>query len=247
MSQSLRQIYASSPLFGGNAAYVEDMYASWVRDPASVPARWRQFFAEQAPGEALTAGRGGASGASQGAATTVGAGRAVPQSSAGVIAETVDDSGPATEKQAAVSRLIQVYSQRGHQIADLDPLGMQQRPMPNVMRLDYAGLGDADLDTEFYVGSFAGQPDVRMRLRGLLATLTRVYGGKVGADFAHLSRGRERVWIRERLERGMLTNPLTDDERRHILAQLTAAEGIERYLHTRYVGQKRFSLEGGDS
>jgi 2-oxoglutarate dehydrogenase E1 component len=247
MSQSLRQIYASSPLFGGNAAYVEDLYASWVRDPASVPARWRQFFAEQAPGDALTAGRGGASGASQGTAATVGVGRAMPTSSAGFAAETVDDSGPATEKQAAVSRLIQVYSLRGHQIADLDPLGMQQRPMPNVMRLDYAGLGDADLDTEFYVGSFAGQPDVRMRLRDLLATLTRVYGGKVGADFAHLSRGRERVWIRERLERGMLTNPLTDDERRHILAQLTAAEGIERYLHTRYVGQKRFSLEGGDS
>ncbi|MBN8281387.1 MAG: 2-oxoglutarate dehydrogenase E1 component, partial [Gammaproteobacteria bacterium] len=147
----------------------------------------------------------------------------------------------------AVSRLIQVYSLRGHQIADLDPLGMQERPMPNVMRLEYAGLTDADLDTEFYVGNFGGRADVRMRLRDLLATLTRVYGGKVGADFAHLSRGRERVWIRERLERWMLANPLTDDERRHILSQLTAAEGIERYLHTRYVGQKRFSLEGGDS
>jgi len=247
MSQSLRQIYASSPLFGGNAAYVEDLYASWLRDPASVPARWRQFFAEQAPAEARLAGRPGAAGPAAGTAAPETVRRAPPASPAGDTAETSDDSGPATEKQAAVSRLIQVYSLRGHQIADLDPLGMQQRPMPNVMRLDYAGLGDADLDTEFYVGNFAGQPDVRLRLRDLLAKLTRVYGGKVGADFAHLSRGRERVWIRERLERGMLANPLTDDERRHILSQLTAAEGIERYLHTRYVGQKRFSLEGGDS
>ncbi|MBL8202302.1 MAG: 2-oxoglutarate dehydrogenase E1 component [Chromatiales bacterium] len=247
MSQTLRQIYASSPLFGGNAAYVEDMYASWLRDPASVPARWRQFFAEQAPADAPAGGLTVAAAGGPGAVSPAAPRRPAPALPAEFHAETADDSGPATEKQAAVSRLIQVYSLRGHQIADLDPLGMQQRPMPNVMRLEYAGLGEADLDTEFYVGNFAGQPDVRMRLRDLLATLTTVYGGKVGADFAHLSRGRERVWIRERLERGMLTNPLTDDERRHILAQLSAAEGIERYFHTRYVGQKRFSLEGGDS
>jgi len=243
MSQTLRQIYASSPLFGGNADYVEDLYSSWLRDPASVPARWRQFFTEQAPTDAVPGHTGAAA---EGSSAAVSSRRgAVPP--AGLMAEPADDSGPATEKQAAVSRLIQVYSLRGHQIADLDPLGMQQRPMPNVMRLEYAGLGEADMDTEFYVGNFAGQPDVRMRLRDLLATLTRVYGGRVGADFAHLSRGRERVWIRERLERGILTSPLTDDDRRHILGQLTAAEGIERYLHTRYVGQKRFSLEGGDS
>ncbi|MDP2324797.1 MAG: 2-oxoglutarate dehydrogenase E1 component [Gammaproteobacteria bacterium] len=239
MRQTLRQIYASSPLFGGNAAYVEELYDAWLKDPAAVSARWRQFFAEQAPaaagalGRAATAGSGGQPAASR-----------QPRPVAMGIAE---DGSPSTEKQAAVSRLIQVYSLRGHQIADLDPLGMQDRPMPNVMRLDYAGLSEADMDTEFYVGNLAGQADVRMRLRDLLATLRTVYCGKVGADFAHLSRGRERVWIRERLERGMLANPLSDDERRHILAQLTAAEGIERYLHTRYVGQKRFSLEGGDS
>ena len=247
MSQTLRQIYASSPLFGGNAAYVEEMYATWLKDPASVPARWRQFFSEQVPGQAD--GSSLAAIASEGAGVASRLAPAISSNAqrASIDSASADEGGPLTEKQAAVSRLIQVYSLRGHQIADLDPLGMQQRPMPNVMRLDYAGLNDADLDTEFYVGTFAGQTDVRMRLRDLLATLKTVYGGKVGADFAHLSRGRERVWIRERLERGMLANPLSDDERRHILVQLTAAEGIERYLHTRYVGQKRFSLEGGDS
>ncbi len=238
--QTLGQIYASSPLFGGNATYVEELYARWLQDPAAVPARWRQFFAEQVPADARAPG--GAALASTGGVLPRQISPALPASPA-----PARTGGPVTEKQAAVSRLIQVYSLRGHQIADLDPLGMQERPMPNVMRLDYAGLVEADLDTEFYVGNFAGQADVRMRLRDLLATLKTVYGGKVGADFAHLSRGRERAWIRERLERGMLANPLSDDERRHILAQLTAAEGIERYLHTRYVGQKRFSLEGGDS
>jgi len=239
MSQTLRQIYESSPLFGGNAAYMEQLYDSWLRDPGSVPTRWRQFFSDHVPADAEARRRVAAAG-------STGPGAAPWHDVAASPAATGYGSVSA-EKQAAVSRLIQVYSLRGHQIADLDPLGMQQRPMPNVMRLEYAGLSDADFDTEFYVGRLAGRADVRMRLRDLLATLRTVYCGKVGADFAHLSRGRERVWIRERLERGMLANPLTDDERRHILGQLTAAEGIERYLHTRYVGQKRFSLEGGDS
>jgi 2-oxoglutarate dehydrogenase E1 component len=240
MSQTLRQSYDSSPLFGGNAAYVEQLYDSWLQDPASVPARWRQFFAEQVPAEAEARRRVPV--AASGAAPL-----AVPVQDIPAAVGAAEYGSVSAEKQAAVSRLIQVYSLRGHQIADLDPLGMQQRPMPNVMRLEYAGLSEADFDTEFYVGRLAGRADVRMRLRDLLATLRTVYCGKVGADFAHLSRGRERVWIRERLERGMLANPLSDDERRHILGQLTAAEGIERYLHTRYVGQKRFSLEGGDS
>jgi 2-oxoglutarate dehydrogenase E1 component len=228
--RTLSQSYASSPLFGANAAYLEDLYDRYLADPAAVPARWREFFAE-------TQG---------GAPPAAAALRAAPRL-ASLPAARESVTAPGSEKQAAVSRLIQVYHLRGHQIADIDPLGMLERPLPNVLRLDYHGLSDADLDTPFYVGSLAGESDVRMPLRDILATLRRVYCGKIGADFAHLSRGRERVWIRERLERGMLADPFAADERRHILTQLTAAEGIERYLHTRYVGQKRFSLEGGDS
>jgi 2-oxoglutarate dehydrogenase E1 component len=234
MSHSLQQIYAASPLFAGNADYVEDLYARWLQDPASVGARWRQFFAEQAPptpGATPSVAAAGLNPRPPSAST--GARNGLPQASA--------------EKLAAVSRLVQLYSMRGHQIADLDPLGLDKRPMPVVMRLDQLGLGETDFDTEFYVGDFAGQTDVRMPLRELLGALKRVYAGKVGADFAHLSRGRERRWIREQLERGMQGDRYSDDDRRHILRQLTAAEGIERYLHTRYVGQKRFSLEGGES
>jgi 2-oxoglutarate dehydrogenase E1 component len=234
MSHSLQQIYAASPLFAGNADYIEDLYASWLHDPGSVNAQWRQFFAEHVP-----AVPGTAAGLAASLIT-----RSPPVAGAGT---RNGSAQPSVEKQAAVSRLIQIYSLRGHQIADLDPLGLEKRPMPAVMRLDQLGLGDADLDTAFYVGDFAGQTDVRMTLRALMGTLKRVYAGSVGADYAHLSRGRERRWIRERLERGMLSESWSDDARRHILRQLTAAEGIERYLHTRYVGQKRFSLEGGDS
>ncbi|MDH4023676.1 MAG: 2-oxoglutarate dehydrogenase E1 component, partial [Gammaproteobacteria bacterium] len=162
MSQTLRQIYASSPLFGGNAAYMEQLYDSWLQDPASVPEHWRQFFAEQAPAEPGAPGR---LPATRQEGTVAASWPGTPAS-----LHDPEYGGPSTEKQAAVSRLIQVYSLRGHQIADLDPLGMQQRPMPNVMRLGYAGLSEADFDTEFYVGNFAGQANVRMRLRDLLAT-----------------------------------------------------------------------------
>jgi 2-oxoglutarate dehydrogenase E1 component len=237
MSQSLQQRYASSPLFGGNAAYVEDLYEAFLEDPARVPENWRRLFADMQPGEgerishrdlqaALAAGQGPAVVAGPASAPRVSA---------------------ANEKQAAVSRLIQVYSLRGHQIAEIDPLGMMDRHIPVVLRMDYLGLTEADMDTEFFTGGLAGTGHGRLPLREIVAILKRIYCGKVGADFAHLSRGRERLWIRERLERAMLTDSLADEDRRTILDQLTAAEGIERYLHTKYVGQKRFSLEGGDS
>ncbi|HZD53166.1 MAG TPA: 2-oxoglutarate dehydrogenase E1 component, partial [Woeseiaceae bacterium] len=93
----------------------------------------------------------------------------------------------------------------------------------------------------------AGTGHRRMKLRDIIALLRKVYCGKIGAEFAHVSRSRERLWLRERFERGMVSSAFSRDERRWILEQLTAAEGIERYLHTRFVGQKRFSLEGGES
>jgi len=146
-----------------------------------------------------------------------------------------------------VSRLIQVYQLQGHQMADLDPLGLIERIVPQVLRPEQTGLGDADMETGFFTTGLASTDGALMKLKDIVALLGRVYSGKIGADFAHVSRGRERSWLRERLERGVLGDPFTAEDRRHFLAQITAAEGIERYLHTRYVAQKRFSLEGGDS
>jgi len=241
MSQSLQHRYASSPLFGSNAAYVEEMYESYIADSSSVPENWRQFFSTvgvEIKPETIKEAR------SHRDVREFLAGRVVP--GAGSMVGT-SGSTQASEKQASVSRLIQIYGLRGHQIADLDPLKLTERRMPAVFNLDYLGLSTADMDTEFYTGGLAGSGHSKMRLAEILEVLKQVYCGRVGADFAHVSRGRERIWIREHLERGMLKNPLSNEECRTILRRLTAAEGIERYLHTKYVGQKRFSLEGGDS
>lgn len=240
MSDSLKEQYASTPLFGGNASAVEALYEQFLQDPDSVPAEWRDYFdtlgapetevahsaiREDLVKEARSGGR---------RKTRIRASGSQPAVASG-------------EKQAAIARLIQVYSLRGHQIADIDPLGLMERRVPGVLKLDYLGLTDADMETEFHTGGLAGTGDERMKLRDILALLKSIYCGKVGAEFAHISRARERLWLRKRFEQGATTDSLATEERLWILEQLTSAEGIERYLHTRYVGQKRFSLEGGES
>jgi 2-oxoglutarate dehydrogenase E1 component len=231
-----------TPLFGGNAAYIDALYEQYLRDPASVEAEWRRYFESlpgpkgaersQGPIEAALAER-----ARQAPSRSFpSAGRATSGADAGVNA-----------KQAAVSRLIQIWTNRGHLVAKLDPLGLMQRPRPPVLDLEYFGLGPGDLDAEFFTASRTQAVPQRMKLRDILRQLETIYAGPIGAEFAHMSESRERLWLQDRFQAGMLQQRFTVDEKRNILWQLTAAEGLERYLHTRYVGQKRFSLEGGDT
>lgn len=239
MSNSLKEQMASTPLFGGNAGAVENLYEQYLAQPDSVGDGWREYFEamgdpaaevvhSEIRDELLREARDGRK-----------PGRVAASSSGKAITNGA--------KQAAVSRLIQVYSLRGHQIADIDPLGLMERPVPGVLKLDYLGLADSDMDSEFFAGGLAGHGDDRMTLREILTLLQSIYCGTIGAEFAHMSRARERLWLRKRFEMGAAVNTLSDDERLNLLERLTSAEGIERYLHTRYVGQKRFSLEGGES
>jgi 2-oxoglutarate dehydrogenase E1 component len=238
MSQDLKRQYESSPLHGANAPYVETLYETFLSDPARVSPAWRSYF------EALGGNGAGEATPSRVAASI--AQRLERQRRPGHAATSRAD-GPSREKQAAVARLIQVYGMRGHQIADLDPLGLWERHVPAVLRLDYLGLDESDMETEFFAGGLSCVGSKNLRLREILAVLKRVYCGKVGAEFAHLSRARERLWLRQRFEAMMFEPTFAVAEQRAILASLTRAEGIERYLNTKYVGQKRFSLEGGES
>jgi 2-oxoglutarate dehydrogenase E1 component len=143
--------------------------------------------------------------------------------------------------------LIQVYANRGHLIADVDPLGLQVRVIPRVLDPAYFGLGSEDLDKEFFTGSRTDSIPIRLRLRAIVEQLHGIYCGHVGAEFAHVSDSEERIWLQDSFQDGRVQHRFTIEEKKNILWQLTAAEGLERYLHTKYVGQKRFSLEGGDS
>ncbi|MEM9172830.1 MAG: 2-oxoglutarate dehydrogenase E1 component [Pseudomonadota bacterium] len=243
MSKTLQAQIADTPLNGTNAATIEALYELFLDDPDEVPPQWRKYFAGVANGHAdadIAHGpiveqlkRQAFAPAARGTQRVSANGAAAP-------AET------ASEKQAAVSRLIQVYALRGHQIADIDPLGMMERNEPSVLRFDFLGLDASDMDKEFFTGGLAGTGHERMKLRDILALLKSIYCGTTGAEFAHISRSRERLWLREQFE-SRSTKALSVEEKKWLLKQLTRAETLERYLHTRYVGQKRFSLEGGES
>jgi 2-oxoglutarate dehydrogenase E1 component len=232
-SSALAEQTAGTALWGGNSTWVEDLYERYLAGE-SVPEDWHKYFAT------LAVGRGDVAHGPIVRSLTERAQqpRSVAPASAGAAGG---------EKQAAVSRLIQIYTNRGHLIAKVDPLGLMQRATPRVMQLDYMGLSDADLDTEFYTGTRLEALPRRAKLREIVAVLEQVFAGPVGAEFAHVSDTDERLWLQDQFMLGRLQQQFSKEEKLTILRQLTAAEGLERYLHTKYVGQKRFSLEGGDA
>jgi 2-oxoglutarate dehydrogenase E1 component len=224
---------ATTSLFGGNSTYVEDLYERYLAGE-SIPADWQKYFVSLAASRTDTPHSPIVRALAERAQT--------PRTSMAGSADSAHG-----EKQAAVSRLIQIYTNRGHLIAKLDPLGLIQRSKPRVMELDYMGLSDADLNTEYFTGSRTDSVPRRALLRDIIALLERVFTGPIGAEFAHVSDTDERLWLQDEFTRGRVQQKFTRDEQLNILRQLTAAEGLERYLHTKYVGQKRFSLEGGDA
>jgi 2-oxoglutarate dehydrogenase E1 component len=237
MSQSLADQLATTALSGGNAGFIEDLYEQFLKDPAGVDPTWAAYFKGlrgSTPGEVAHGPiRERLLARLQAPPAPAGAGSA--------------ESGGASAKQGAVSRLIQIYANRGHLVANLDPLGLQERPRPYVLDLEYFGLSDADLETEFFTGSRNHAIAERAKLRDIIADLKFIYTDTIGAEFAHVSNSDERLWLQDGFQLARMQRRFSADEKKNILWQLTAAEGLERYLHTKYVGQKRFSLEGGDS
>ncbi|MDY0021384.1 2-oxoglutarate dehydrogenase E1 component [Arenimonas caeni] len=231
MDSLIKQFKQTSQLGGGNAAFIEDLYEQYLVDPDAVPAAWKTYFdglkgreAGDVPHSAVMA-------------------RVQAAARAPLVAGGLDEE--AARKQAAVGKLITAYRSRGHLGARLDPLGMMARPEAPDLDLAFHGLGDADLDREFTADTWFAEP--RFKLRDLLARLRASYSGSIGAEFMHISDANQRRWMQQRLEGAAGKFGFDKDAKLRLLERLTAAEGLERYLHTAFVGQKRFSLEGGDS
>jgi 2-oxoglutarate dehydrogenase E1 component len=237
MSESLADQFAATALSGGNADFIENLYRQFLKDPRAIDPGWARYFASLKANGALEGAP--ADGRERLALRPAKPARSLEAPSA--------DFGAASAKQAAVSRLVQVYANRGHLIANLDPLGLTPRSMPYILDPKYFGLSDADMETEFVTGSRTAAIPARSKLKNILATLRFIYTDTIGAEFAHVSDTEERLWLQDNFQSQRLQHRFSADEKKNILWQLTAAEGLERYLHTKYVGQKRFSLEGGDS
>ena len=232
MKRTLQDLYKSSHLFGGNAPWIEAAYEDWLEDEGAVPQPWARLFASLRE-EAGGAERGHL--AVQEKFRQLGS---LPPAVGG-------DSQWSDRKEAAVVKLISAYRLRGHENARLDPLGEPHAdPVPDFDPA-FHGLDESDLDREFDSGSLVAP--ARMKLRDIIALCERVYCSTIGIEYLHISDTRKREWLQQRLEGSQGIPSLSDEERLRLLRMLTAAEGLEKYLHTRYVGQKRFSLEGGES
>ncbi|MDO5504723.1 MAG: 2-oxoglutarate dehydrogenase E1 component [Pseudoxanthomonas suwonensis] len=231
MADSLLKQFARSSQLGANAAFIEELYEQYLVAPDSVGPRWKAYFDE-------LKGQGDVP-HSVVMDNVAAAGRKAARGQLGVAEGTGD------ERERNVGRLITAYRSRGHLGADIDPLGMLAKPDAPDLTLGFHRLSEADLSSEFSTGGVAGRE--RMKLGDLLPLLKATYTGSIGAEFMHISDAEQRRFMYQRLEEAGGKYGRTPEQQKRILERLTAAEGLERYLHTRYVGQKRFSLEGGDA
>ena len=237
----MQQYNANSYLFGGNAPYVEELYEAYLNNPGSVPDNWRAYFdaMQHMPAVDGTAKpdvdhssviASFAERAKQGPIRTV----------------TASPDAELGRKRVAVTQLIAAYRYLGSRWANLDPLQRQERPPIPELEPSFYGFTEADLDTKFNISNtYFGQETAS--LRDLLNMLRDTYCRSIGAEFMYVSDPTEKRWLQEKLESIRSTPTFTAEKKKHILERLTAAEGLERYLHTKYVGAKRFSLEGGES
>ncbi|MGB9428799.1 MAG: 2-oxoglutarate dehydrogenase E1 component [Gammaproteobacteria bacterium] len=238
MSASYQQRYQTTPFSGGNAGYVEALYEQFLENPASVPPAWAEYFRGF---QAATAGP------SDRPRLPVEAQLLASARMRRVAVQSGNDGlhPEAAQKQAAVIKLIESYRGRGHLRAKLDPLGLHVPPEVPDLDLAFHGLNEADMNTVFSTVSLTGSD--RMTLKDIWAMLQETYCGTLGFEFMHVTNGTERQWIKQKVESARAHAALKDVEKLNILASLTTAEGMEKYLHTRYVGQKRFSIEGAES
>ncbi len=244
MKTKLERFEASSHLYSTNAPYLEDLFERFQQAPDSVGPEWRQLFEQMQDSEITAAALAEpqpVSPAPARASTPPPRGADRPPTGAVAGALRAD----AAEKQAAVLRLINAYRVRGHQQANIDPLDLGTRPTISDLDPAFHGLTEEDMDKPFNTGSLVGPEQAT--LRTIWEQLRATYTDTIGAEYMHITNTQEKRWIQQRLEGVNRANYFADDVRLHLLQRLTAAEGLERYLHTRYVGQKRFSLEGGES
>ena len=235
----LKEFLNNSYLFGGNAPFIEDLYEKYLANPQSIPEEWRDYFDRM---QVLP----GSSDKDVAHAPVVES--FVQRAKAGQFApnRTMPAEQLTPERlQVAALLLVTAYRIAGSRWATVDPL--KRMPRPNIPELEpaYYDLKESDLDQVVNAGSFVGLE--RTSLRNLVQALRDTYCRNIGFEYMFISDRAQRQWIQERIEpvRGALK--VSPQEQKVLLRKLTEAEHLERYLHTRYVGQKRFSLEGGES
>ena len=231
----------NSYLFGGNAPYVEEMYENYLANPGSVLDSWREYF--DALQHVAAVDGTNAKDVPHLPVVNAFAERAKSGQTRVVVASVDLEMG---RKRTAVQQLISAYRNVGVRWADLDPLKRTERDKIPELELSFYGFSDADQETVFNTSNtFFGKET--MSLRELMNALRETYCGTIGAEYMYATDQNQKRWWQQKLESIRSKPTLSKEKKLHILDRLSAAEGLERFLHTKYVGQKRFSLEGGES
>jgi 2-oxoglutarate dehydrogenase E1 component len=235
----MKQFLGNSYLFGGNAPFVEELYEQYLANPGAVSEEWREYFDQLQ----LLPGTGVKDVAHAPVVESF-----VQRAKRGEFAAPrAAAAEPLTPERLQVAALLLVTSYRiaGSRWASVDPLKRVLRPPVPELEPAYYDLSEADLDQVVNAGSFVGLD--RTSLRTLIQALRDTYCRNIGFEYMFVSDRAQRSWIQERVEPVRATPRYAPEVQKRLLQKLTEAEHLERYLHTKYVGQKRFSLEGGES
>jgi len=241
-SSKMELLWKTGHLSGTNAAYIEEMYDSFLAEADSVPPEWRDYF--------LNLPNSNADNASEVSHIQIQKqfkelGRRASRFTQVLSNDAVINSEHES-KQVQVLLLISSYRVRGHQKAKLDPLGLMHRERVPDLELEFHDLSPLDSSTVFQTGSLFISKE-QAPLSEIVDTLERIYCSSIGYEFMHIVDLQEKQWIQQRIERNEGFPEFDQGVKTHLLERLTAAEGLEKHLDSKYPGTKRFGLEGGES
>ena len=238
----MKAFQGTAYLFGANAPYLEELYESYLNNPGSVPDVWRQYFDTM---QMVPAADGSTQSRDVAHAPIVQS--FAERSKEGTLQPKMMGGDVSTaRKQVFVQQLVAAYRFLGTRWADLDPLKRQERPSIPELEPAFYDFTEGD-HANYYSAANTYFGFDNAPLRDIIRALRDTYCGAIGAEFMHITEPAQKRWMQERLESTRARPTFSPEKRRRILDRLTVAEGLERYLHTKYVGQKRFSLEGGES
>lgn len=238
-TKTMQELWRDSYLAAENEAYLEDLYELYLSNPSQLSPEWRNYFDQlksqvNLPGPEVPH--------SQIREEFLNLARSRAQTAApSVMVNAVD------QQQERVLELINAYRRLGHLQAQTDPLKLKQGIYNPALELTYYGFSEKDKKKIFNTESFISINKSTASLDEIYQTLRRIYSGSIGFEYMHINRSEEVEWIRERIENRWANWEISPEEKKHILEKLIVADGLERYLGFKYVGQKRFGLEGGDS
>ena len=227
----MQELWGSSHLSAGHAAYLETLYEIYLTTPENLSKEWSDFFSNL-PSEQDRNGEISH--------------QSVINEFKNLSRGAVSAKEEIDERQGKVIRLIQSYRNRGHQEATLDPLDMMDRNPIEDLKIEFHGLSEDDLDTEFYTDTF-NSGSKKSSLKNILGDLRRIYCGNIGIEYNYIMNSNERRWFQKKFESKIESYSFSKDEKLHIYERLNSAEGLAKYLAAKYPGMKRFGIDGSES